>query len=93
MCPISVLQSLYHSLFNSHLSYGMVVWGNAKRIYIDKIKIVQKRALRALFIYIYNLLFIRNDGEIDINRIHFDLNILKLDGQLQHQMASWELGF
>ena len=29
LCPISVLRSLYHSLFNSHLSYGLVVWGSA----------------------------------------------------------------
>ena len=81
MCPISVLQSLYHSLFNSHLSYGLVVWGNAKRTYIDKIKALQKRALRSM-------VFIRNDDEIDINRIHFHLKILKLDDQLQLQMAS-----
>ena len=31
LCPISVLRSLYHSRFNSHLSYSLVVWRNASR--------------------------------------------------------------
>ena len=28
-CKTSILRSLYFHLFNSHLSYGLVVWGNA----------------------------------------------------------------
>ena len=47
-CPISVLKSLYHSLFGSHLSYGLSVWGNADLIYLDKIYKLQKRAVRAI---------------------------------------------
>ena len=81
MCPTSVLKSLYYSLFNSHLSYGLVVWGNAKRTHIDKLKSLQKRALKSMVL-------IRNEDEIDINRLHFDLKILKIDEQLQVQMAS-----
>ena len=46
LCPISVLRSLYHSLFNSHLSYGLVVWGNASRWNLEKIRSLQKRVLR-----------------------------------------------
>ena len=38
LCPLSVLRSLYFSIFNSHLSYGLVVWGNASKLYINKIK-------------------------------------------------------
>ena len=45
LCPTSVLISLYYSIFNSHLLYGLVVWGNANRSYINKIKYLQKRAL------------------------------------------------
>jgi len=47
-CPTTVLKSLYHSLFSSHLSYGLAVWGNADLIYLDKISKLQKRAVRAI---------------------------------------------
>ena len=46
LCPISVLRSLYRSLFNSHLSYGLVVWGNACRWNLEKIRSLQKIVLR-----------------------------------------------
>ena len=81
MCPTTVLRSLYFSLFNSHLSYGLAISGNAKGSYIDKIKTLQKRALRAI-------VFANKDNNLDINRIHFDLKILNLDHQLQVQLSS-----
>ena len=62
VCPATVLRSLYYSLFNSHLSYGLVLWGNANRTYIDKIRSLQKRALRSI-------VFANNDNNTDINRI------------------------
>ena len=39
---------MYHSLFNSHLSYGLVVWGNASRWNLEKIGSLQKRVLRLI---------------------------------------------
>ena len=65
LCPISVLRSLYHSLFNSHLSYGLVVWGTASRWNLEKIRSLQKRVLR-LIATVYN-------G--DFNHILSDLKI------------------
>ena len=47
VCLKSVLRSLYFSLFNSHLSYGLPVWGNCKLIYSNKLIIAQKKILRA----------------------------------------------
>ena len=47
-CKTSTLRSLYFSLFNSHLSYGLVVWGNANISDINNIKLLQKRALHAI---------------------------------------------
>ena len=82
-CPTSVLRSLYFSLFNSHLSYGLVVWGNAKRTLINKVKSLQKRALRAL-----RCIDFLNDGQDDINHIHHNLKILNVDHQLQVQLSS-----
>ena len=43
LCPKAVLRSLYFSIFNSHLAYGLPVWGNSDKIYIDKINILQKK--------------------------------------------------
>ena len=37
LCSISALRSLYYSLFNSHLSYGLAVWGNASLPHINKL--------------------------------------------------------
>ena len=79
-CPSSVLRSLYFSLFNSHLSYGLVVWGNAKRTLINKVKSLQKRALRSIDLI--------NDDQDDINHIHLNLKILNVDHQLQVQLSS-----
>ena len=42
LCPTSVLRSLYYSLFHSHMSYGLILWSNAKQCYIDKIRSLQK---------------------------------------------------
>ena len=80
LCPASVLRSLYFSLFNSHLSYGLVVWGNANCNYLNKIKSLQKRALKCIFS--------NNDDNININDIHVDLKILNVDHQLQMQLSS-----
>ena len=80
LCPLSVLRSLYFSIFNSHLSYGLVVWGNASKLYINKIKSLQKRALKSI-------VSAHNDN-ININSIHHDIKILNVDHQLQVQLSS-----
>ena len=41
--PVRVLLSLYHTLFHSHLNYGVSVWGVADALYLDKIRLMQKR--------------------------------------------------
>ena len=78
MCPLPVLRSLYFSIFNSHLSYGLVVWGNANRLYIDIIKTLQKRAMA----------FSHKENNVNINSIHHNLKILNIDHQLQVQLSS-----
>ena len=47
-CTPSTLRSLYFSLFNSHLLYGLAVWGNVNAADKNKIIVLQKRALRAI---------------------------------------------
>ena len=45
--PKSVLVSLYHSLFNSHLTYGLPAWGHTKKELTKRISKLQKKAVCA----------------------------------------------
>ena len=83
LCPTSVLRSLYYSLFHSHMSYGLVLWGwgTAKQSYIDKIRSLQKQALKAI-------VFANNETNISTKHIYFDLKVLNIDHQLQVQSSS-----
>ena len=47
-CPQSVLRWLYFSIFNSHVTCGVSVWGNANQIYADKLELLTKKAIRAI---------------------------------------------
>ena len=80
-CKTSTIRSLYFSLFNSHLSYGLVVWGNANISDINKIKSLQKRAIHAI-----------SEQPDNTDHIFFEQNILNIDDQLKVQMSSlmWE---
>ena len=44
-CPQNILLSLYHSLFHSHMSYGICLYGLANDHYTSKIFLLQKRAI------------------------------------------------
>ena len=47
--PQSCLKSLYHTLFESQLIYGISVWGNTSQANTDKLFRLQKRCLRIIF--------------------------------------------
>ena len=47
--PKGCYKSLYHTLFESHLTYGISVWGNTSATNIDTLFRLQKRCLRILF--------------------------------------------
>ena len=42
--PTQTLNSIYQSLFESHLHFGSIVWGCAKPSILNKSEIVQKQA-------------------------------------------------
>ena len=52
--PSSTLLSIYRSLVQPYLSYGIVVWGQAAPTNLEIILILQKRALRLIHIFISN---------------------------------------
>ena len=47
-CTLHVIKTLYYSIFNSHITYGLPVWGYANDIYLNKIIKLQKKAIRAI---------------------------------------------
>ena len=44
--PCVNLLNLYNALLHPHLSYGLLVWGNANQTHINKIISIQKKAIR-----------------------------------------------
>ena len=49
LTPPSILLNLYSSLILPYLSYGVVAWGRAPKLYKNKLLILQKRALRLIY--------------------------------------------
>ncbi|MCP4485730.1 MAG: hypothetical protein GY820_00095, partial [Gammaproteobacteria bacterium] len=47
--PETLYVSLYHTLFESHLSYGISVWGGVPHDKLEKLFVVQKKCIRILF--------------------------------------------
>lgn len=52
--PKESLRTLYFSLINSHIVYGILAWGHAKHDILNKTQLLQKRALRAIHNKKYN---------------------------------------
>ena len=46
--PKQCLKTLYYSLIHSHLSYGILVWGNASQPALRQTTLLQKRAIRLI---------------------------------------------
>ena len=65
----SHLKILYYSLIHSHLTYGLILWGNALQKYISKLERVQKKAIRAIT---------RSKFNAPSSPVFRELNILKL---------------
>ena len=41
--------TVYHALFESHLSYGITVWGGVSKTWMDQVFKIQKHCIRVLF--------------------------------------------
>ena len=46
--PNRILHTLYCSLVLPHLSYGILIWGNTCKMYLDKLTKIQKWAIRTI---------------------------------------------
>ena len=76
-CNSKILTSLYYSLFQSHLGYGLVAWGSS--IYAKKLFLTQKRAIRV----IANL-----DFNESTEKSFKDFKVLSLENLYQEKLAS-----
>ena len=83
-CTKSVLLSLYFSLFHSHLSYGLSIWGTSNSGYISKLALQQKKIVRAITF---------SDFYAHTSHIFKSLNILKSKDLFNHKIGSlmWDL--
>ena len=79
LCTPSVLRSLYFSLFNSHLSYGLSVWGYCISEYSEKIKLLQKKVIRAITF---------SDFDAPTKPLMKELKILSFEDLYKAQIAS-----
>ena len=79
LCLKPVLLSFYYSLIYTHLSYGICVWGTAEDTYLEKIRVSQNKALRAI---------IGSQFTASTDPLYESLNVLKLDDIFQLQYAS-----
>ena len=83
-CPLQIRKTLYFSIFNSYLSYGLPVWGQSKQIYLDRIKKIQKKAIRAITF---------SDSRAHTSPLFKNLKILNVTDLIKLKIASllWDL--
>ena len=48
--PLATMLNIYRSLIEPYISYGLIAWGQAANIYVNKVLILQKRALRLMYV-------------------------------------------
>ena len=78
-CTKSVLHSLYFSLFHSHLSYGLSVWGTSNDGYLSKLALQQKKVIRAITFSAFYA---------HTSPLFKSLNILKIKDLFNHKIGS-----
>ena len=73
--PTETLLMIYRSLILPYLSYGICVWGLAAKSYINKLLVLQKRALRLIYFAPSNahaIPFFMETKILPVNMIYFD---------------------
>ena len=80
----STLISLYHSIFNSHLTYGLPAWGHSTQTLLDRLNKLQKKAIRAISFASFSA---------PSKPLFKSLGLLKLDQLTYFKMASllWDV--
>lgn len=69
ICPRRVLKGIYHSMFESHVAYGVSIWATATKQQINQLQVIQNRAIRNLF---------GEDRRISIKELHTKHNLMQI---------------
>ena len=77
--PTKALLSVYFAIFQSHLNFGLSVWGQAQEIYLQKIKTVQNKVLRKIA---------NAEYDTHITDIYKETNVLKLNDLFNTKIMS-----
>ena len=79
--PTDCLRQVYFSLFQSYLTYGILAWGFAKNDLLNKVRILQQKAVKII-----------SGKESNIEQEFKKLNILKLDDLIDKAISTllWE---
>ena len=80
LTPSSAVRSLYFSIFNSHVSYGIAAWGNASQVDINKIISLQNKAGT-------EITCIPKGIKPNIYHDYYNLNILNIHDQFKVQLS------
>ena len=48
--PFTTLLNIYQSLILPYLTYGLAAWGQAAKTHLQKILVLQKRAIRLMYL-------------------------------------------
>ena len=54
LLPKRLLRTLYYSMVNPFLTYGLLLWGSARKKHLKQIETLQKRAIRSITLATYN---------------------------------------
>ena len=85
--PLSVMKSVYHSLIYSDIIYAVEVWGSTFKTEIDKLLILQKRAMRVIT---FNDQFPVIPGPLcPSNPLFFKLGTMKIDEIFKYQTCKF----
>ena len=76
--PLQIRKTLYYSLFDSHLNFGNLLWGCAKRKLLKKIENLQKRCIRNVSLKSF---------KAHTEPLFKTLSILKFSDKLSHSRA------
>ena len=77
--PTKALLTVYFAIFQSHLNFGLSIWGQANEIYLQKIRTIQNKVLRKIT---------NADYDTHITDIYKQTNVLKLTDLFKTKIIS-----
>ena len=75
--PKAQHKSIYHTLFESHMTYGISVWGGIAKTHLDKLFRTQKHCIRLLF----------GDSESYLSKFNKTAAMTQMDGGMTSDVA------